>query len=280
MRPLILALWLAASPLAHAQSKPNEPTPEQDRASLVKAIQKSFPGVPVTEWSLAGITLKPGVAVSPLGGAHATNINDILAIGKKQWERKFKNGKSLAACFPAGGRRAATAYPQFDARQAAIITLEMAVSQCLHANAEDSFDPLRMGAVIAHVRSLAINDRLNLRALASAADSAARAHYQNGRQWFTRRLGERDLACASCHVLQAGKIIDGAAVAPAVGMVLAWPRVEPGGSIRSLQRQFQLCMTRVGAEPFMLQSPPFNDLEFFLSMVANGLVVRPAIATQ
>ncbi len=263
--------------------KTDAPTPEQDRVSLIAAIQKRFQGVPVNEWSQGGATFTPGVAVTPLGGAHATNVNDVLAIGKKQFERKFKNGKTMAACFANGGRRVATGYPQFDARAGRIVTLEMAINQCLVANGETSIgvnESLRMGALSAHIRSLSIGQKLNVTVTTAGGENTARERYNTGRGWFTRRIGEQDLACASCHVLQAGGIIDGAGISPAVGQVLAWPRIEPGGGVRSLQHQFQRCMLRVGAEPLPLYSAPFNDLEFFLSAVSNGLTIRPAITTQ
>ncbi len=271
-----------AQPAANSVKR-DAPTPEQDRASLVAAIQKRLPGVPVDEWSQGGASFTPGVAVTPLGGAHATNVNDILAIGKKQFNRKFKNGKSMAVCFPNGGRRAAVNYPQFDAVAGRVVTLEMAINQCLPQQGEAPIgvgETLKMGALSAYIRSLSVGQKLNVRVPAVAGENSARDRYLAGRGWFTRRIGEQDLACASCHVLQAGKIVDGVGISPAVGQVLAWPRVEPGGGVRSLQHQFQRCMARVGAEPLPLHSAPFNDLEYFLSAISNGLTIRPAISTQ
>ncbi len=282
---LVLLVGVAsvrAQPVTNSVKR-DAPTPEQDRASLVAAIQKRLPGVPVDEWSLGGASFTPGVSVTPLGGAHATNVNDILAIGKKQFERKLKNGKTIAACFPNGGRRVAVNYPQFDAVAGRVVTLEMAINQCLTQQGEatiEAGESLKMGALSAYIRSLSVGQKLNVRLPAAGGANSARDRYLAGRGWFTRRIGEQDLACVSCHVLQAGKVIDGAGISPAVGQVLAWPRVEPGGGVRSLQHQFQRCMARVGAEPLPLFSTPYNDLEFFLSVVSNGLTIRPAISTQ
>ena len=292
---------------AYAQApkgKPNPPlatdaiSPERDRAALTAILQKKFPGLPPDEWSHGGATFAPGVSVIPLGGANATNVNDILAIGKKAWERKFRNAKSLAACFPNGGQRVAANYPQVDVKSGALVTLEDAINACLVLHQEPAFridDTLTMGAVSTYLRSLSIGQRLNVRVVGTAALE----QYAAGRRWFSRRLGERDLACASCHVLNAGQIEQEAGstgergitangsttgkqvgFSPAVGQVLAWPRIEAGGRVRSIQQQFQRCMERAGAAPFELGSLEYKQLEYFLSAVSNGLTIRPAIAVH
>ena len=237
--------------------------------------------MPPDEWSHGGATFAPGVSVIPLGGNNATNVNDILAIGKKTWARKFRSGKSLSACFPNGGQRVAANYPQVEPKSGALVTLEDAVNACLVLHQEPPFridDDLIMGAVSAYLRSLSIGQKLNVRVVGPSALE----HYVAGRRWFSRRIGERDLACASCHVLEAGRTQTDAGesgkqvgFSPAVGQVLAWPRIEPGGAIRSIQKQFQRCFERAGAAPFELGSVEYKQLEYFLSAVSNGLTIRP-----
>jgi len=272
----VVVLSLSLSFPAAAQSGP---TPEQDRRHLVNLLQKRFPALPVEEWSQGSAAISPTLSVTPLGGENATNVNDILAIGQKRWSRKFKNGRSFADCFPNQGRRAAIHYPQFDETAGMVVTLEMALQRCLSDNNEmmmDAADAFSLGALAAYFRSLSVGQKLAVRVVAPAA----RAQYQLGRDWFSRRLGEKNLACASCHVLQAGQVVDGVALSPAVGQVLAWPRVEPGGNVRRLHDQFQFCMKRVGAAPFAVNAPQFNDLEYFLSSISNGLTLRPPIPTR
>jgi len=258
-------------------------TPERDRASLIATLQKRFPGIPVDEWSHGGASFAPGVSVTPLGGDNATNVNDILAIGKKAWERKFRNGKTLASCFPNGGQRVAANYPQVDARTNAVVTLEAAINACLQLHGEPLFaldDGLTMGAVSGYLRSLSVGQKLNVRV--SGAPAAGK--YAAGRSWFSRRIGDQDLACASCHVLQAGQVREengrSVGLSPAVGQVLAWPRVEPGGRVRVLHQQFQRCMDRAGAVPFDLGSVELDQLEYFLSAISTGLTLRASITTR
>ena len=266
---------------ANTQAAADTISPDRDRTTLTAIFQKKFPGVPPDEWSHGGATFAPGVSVIPLGGNNATNVNDILAIGKKTWARKFRSGKSLSACFPNGGQRVAANYPQVEPKSGTLVTLEDAVNACLVLHQEPPFrleDDLTMGAVSAYLRSLSNGQKLNVR----VAGPAALEHYVAGRRWFSRRIGERDLACASCHVLEAGRTQTDAGesgkqigFSPAVGQVLAWPRIEPGGAIRSIQKQFQRCFERAGAAPFELGSVEYKQLEYFLSAVSNGLTIRP-----
>ena len=73
----------------------------------------------------------------------------------------------------------------------------------------------------------------------------------------------------------AGGMYGAGGLAPAVGQAVSWPRVQPGGTIRSLQAQFQRCFQRSGAEPFLEGSDEFNNLEYYLAYLSNGLPLRP-----
>jgi sulfur-oxidizing protein SoxA len=86
--------------------------------------------------------------------------------GKALWTRKFKDGKSLASCYPNGGRRVAALYPLYDSRLKRVVTLEMSINQCLKSHHEalyEAADPQTMGAITAYVRSLAAGQKISVR---------------------------------------------------------------------------------------------------------------------
>lgn len=267
-----------------AQSRP---TPEQERQELIQALQVLLPGTQPADWTLGGEVLAPStngnVQAIPFNAENATNSADILAIGKKRWDHKFRNGKSLAHCFPNGGKRIAATYPQYDAKTKLVITLEMAINRCLQLHREPEIamhnTPV-MGPLSAYARSLSDGQRLALR----VGIPAARDKLDSGKALFTRRIGQQNYACASCHVLQAGKLFRTGAIdpssavstvlSPAIGQATTWPRLEPGGKVRTLHMQFQRCMQRAGAEPFDLGSEEFNNLEYYHTFLSNGLPIR------
>lgn len=276
------ALLILASPISSAQT-----TPEQDRQSLIKALQSRLPGTQPADWTLGGDTLAPSIGgnvqVIPFNADNATNSADILAIGKKLWDRKFKNGKSMASCFPNAGKRAAVGYPQYDVKLKRVVTLEASINLCLQLHNESEIEHANihmMGPLSAYARSLSDGLRLAVK----VGTPAAKDRFDAGSALFARRIGQMNLACASCHVLQAGKILGAVpsdavvkkpgALSPVVGQATSWPRLEPGGIVRSLQRQYQHCMRRIGAEPFELGSDELNNLEYYHSFVSNGLAIR------
>lgn len=195
----------------------------------------------------------------------------VIARGATLWKRRFKDGKSLAGCFPNGGRRVAAAYPQYHPRLKLVFTLEMAVNQCLKAHHEpllDYTDPATMGAITAYVRSLAEGSRIAVR-----VPAAAQPHFEQGRRLYFSRLGQRNFACASCHMRGAGKRYADVPLSPAAGQATSWPYIR-GGEAVTLQAQVRQCLERMGAAPFPAGSEELNDLEYFLTSLSNGLAIR------
>ncbi len=285
---------------AHSQSVTSSgASPEQDRAAIIQALQKRLPGTRPEDWIIGSTAFEPGVTAIPLSAANATNTADILAIGKKRWDQKFKNGKSFSNCFPNGGKRVAGTYPQFEPSTKQVITIETALNRCLQLHGETTIAPANvseMGPLAAYARSLSEGQSLNIRVLGQGA----RDRFDAGRRLFNARIGQQNFACASCHVQHAGgvygtnaganstteataknpTVIAGGGLAPAVGQAVSWPRVEPGGGIRSLHAQFQRCFRRSGAEPFLEGSDEFNNLEYYLAYLSNGLPLRALATTR
>ncbi|MBL8512295.1 MAG: sulfur oxidation c-type cytochrome SoxA [Betaproteobacteria bacterium] len=251
-----------------------EATPEEERSALIQVLQKRLPGTSPSDWVLGTGSIAREIQAIPLNADNATNSADILAIGKKRWERKFANGKSLAACFPNGGKRVATTYPQFDTKLKQVVTFEMAINRCLALHGEPEIgmnDVATLGPLAAYARSLSSGQKLTIR----VATQPARDKYAAGKRLFHQRIGRQNFACASCHIQYAGTVYtqEGRSynLSPAIGQAANWPRLEPGGQVRTLQRQFQRCMQKSGAAPFGLGSAEFNNLEYYLTFLSNGL---------
>jgi sulfur oxidation c-type cytochrome SoxX len=82
----------------------------------------------------------PAEPASADTGDQAAKFTAVVVAGKTLWNAKFKNGRSLASCFPNGGRRIAATYPLYDSRLRRIVTLEMAVNQCRKMHGEALYD--------------------------------------------------------------------------------------------------------------------------------------------
>ena len=255
----LLAAMLAAAPLAHGA------TPDAVRSDIASRVREKLPDVPAADLSLGAAAMDPELRARVQDNAGAAA--PVIAGGKALWTRKFKDGRSLGSCFPNGGRRVAQAYPQFDARLKRVITLEMAVNQCLKAHNEALLEPTdadTMGAVIAYVRSLADGQKAAVRMPAGAEQ-----RFEQGRRLYFTRLGQRNFACASCHLQGAGKRYGEVPLSPPVGQATHWPVIRDGKAV-TLQVRMRECLELMGAAAFPAGSEELNDLEYFLSYLSNG----------
>lgn len=242
---------------------------DQVKAQILARLQEATPGVAPADYVLGSAAFDAELrsALQEKAGESAAVIQE----GKKLWTRKFRNGRTLAACFPNGGRRVAATYPQYDSRLKRVVTLEMAVNQCLKTNGEPLFelaDPATMGMAIAYLRSLSDGQKAAVR-----VSAAAEERFEEGRRLYFTRMGQRNFACASCHVQSAGRRYTEQVLSPAIGQATHWPVIRGGRAI-TLQARIRECLEIMGAAPFPAGSEELNNIEYFLAYLSNGLPLR------
>ena len=243
--------------------------PADVRESVAQRLKEHLPGLAAADYALGSGAFDPERREAQAQDAAA--VAPVLDAGRRIWTRKFRNGRSLAGCFPNGGRRVAATYPHFDSRLKIVVTLEMAINQCLKSHGEallDPVDPATMGAVMAYLRSLSDGQKVAVR-----VPQAAEGRFEQGRQLYFARLGQRNYACASCHVQGAGKRFEDAPLSPAIGQATHW-LVLRGGTPVTLQARIRECLELMGAAPFPAGSDELNNLEYFLTSLSNGLALR------
>jgi sulfur-oxidizing protein SoxA len=116
--------------------------------------------------------------------------------------RKFKNGRSLASCFPNGGRRVA-------AHLSAVRPALEARHHPRDGGEPVPQDPQRALLRPADPQPWAASPRTCARS-PTAEDRGARARgaeerFEQGKRLYFTRMGQRNFACASCHLQGAGK---------------------------------------------------------------------------
>ena len=109
-------------------------TPESSRNEIAAQLQQRLAEVPVASYALGSAAFDEELrARVEENSAAATAVQQA---GKKLWERRFRNGKTLAGCFPNGGRRVAASYPLYETRLKRVVTLELAINHCLKGHGE------------------------------------------------------------------------------------------------------------------------------------------------
>ena len=250
--------------------------PEEDRARLVEYFGQRFPGVQLDDYVYGALIANPG------GREQYEQIMEFppflgdIDKGKKIWETPFRNGKTFADCFPDAGHNVVGNYPYFDVRLAKVVTFENALNACLRTNGETEFtygDRQTMGVLTAYARTLSDGMRINIR----IESPAALARYEAGRNLFFRRVGQLNAACAGCHLYNAGNVMRMELISPAVGQATHWPIFRGGEELMTFQGRFKRCMEQMRAEPYGFDSEEWNDLEYFLSYLSNGLPLKSSV---
>lgn len=192
--------------------------------------------------------------------------------GAGLWTQKAgPAGQSCASCHGEAEdsmRGVAARYPALDTASGKPIDLTGRIAQCRSERqggtplTRESDELLALTTFVAHQsRGLPI---------APPQDARLVPFREAGRQIFMTRMGQLDLACASCHDDNWSQRLAGSAVTQAHPTGYPLYRLEWQG-IGSLQRRLRNCMIGVRAEPFASGSDEFIALELYLMQRAAGL---------
>jgi sulfur-oxidizing protein SoxA len=246
---------------------------ETYRAEIAAAMRERFPALSATDLAAGSAAFDDARKADAERNRPAPGAAEAVEAGRRIWTQKFAKGRSLAGCFPNGGRRVAAGYPQYDQRLKRVVTLETAINQCLKTHGQpllDAGDPGTMGVVIAYLRSLSEGQKIAVRVSTPQAEQ----RFEEGRRFYFTRMGQQNYACGSCHVQHAGRFFGDTAIPAATGAAAQWPYLRQGRP-ETLQMRMRDCLERMGAAPFPAGSDELAHLEYFLSFLSNGLAIRP-----
>ena len=243
---------------------------------MVELFKGKFPGLAFEEYVNGALMLSPDAKAQFDSIMEFPPFQGEIDKGRMLWEKLFANGRTFSGCFPNGGRNVAGNFPYFDAASNKVITFEMAINRCLRESGEREFeygDRETMGVLTAYARTLSDGMRVNV----VVDGPAAQRRYQAGRSFYFRRIGQLNLACASCHVTYAGNHFRDEIISPAIGQTTHFPVFRAGDNLHTLHMRYQRCMEAMRAVPFPAGSREFNDLEYFHSYLSNGLPMRASV---
>ena len=243
---------------------------------MIALFKGKFHGLALDEYVNGALMLSPDAKAQFDSIMEFPPFQGEIDKGRMLWEKPFANGRTFSGCFTNGGRNVAGNFPYFDAAADKVVTFEMAINRCLRENGEREFGygvRETMGILTAYARTLSDGMRVNV-----AVDGpAAKRRYQAGRSFYFRRIGQLNLACASCHVTYAGNHFRDEIISPAVGQTTHFPVFRAGDSLHTLHMRYQRCMEAMRAVPLPAGSEEFNDLEYFHSYLSNGLPMRASV---
>ena len=193
--------------------------------------------------------------------------------GKTAFATPFANGKSYADCFPNKGLGIRQTFPYFDQSTGEVVTLDGAINKCRADNGEA---PLKYGtgmmtSITAYMAETSRGKPFDIKL---PDDPMALAAYEEGKRYFYTRRGQLNFACASCHAGSAGQRMRADILAPALGILAAFPIYRSEwGSMGTIDRRFTSCSSQMRSEPLKPQAREYRNLEYFLSYMSNGVPI-------
>lgn len=265
---LLAAALLATGATAHAG-------PAEDREALIKHYRETLPNIKFEDYVYGALAMNPDAK---------SQYDDIMAFppyaidldkGRAAWEKPFGNGKTFASCFPDGGHNVAGNYPYFDNAAGKVVTFENAIDDCLKKNGEPEmkYGSPEMGLLTAYARSLSDGMKVDVK----VEGKGALAAYEKGKTYYYTRRGQLNFSCASCHVQNAGKFLRSDQLSMMIGQATHWPEFRGGTDIVSLQKRFMQCNKNTREKPLPANSEAYNDLEYFLTYMSNGLPMQTPV---
>ncbi len=166
-------------------------------------------------------------------------------------------------------------YPVYFEPWGKMMTVEQRINQCRTEGMKadpwkwESDEMLGMTALVKHQsRGMPVNVSI---------DGPAKPFYEKGEAFYYERRGQLDLACANCHMDNAGLQLRANTLSQ--GMPNGFPTYRlKWQKVGSLHRRLRGCNDQVRAEPYERGSDEYVNLELFIMHRANGLPVEtPAV---
>jgi sulfur-oxidizing protein SoxA len=245
--------------------------PEEDREAFQNYYQSRFPDVALEEYINGIYAFDEDARNQWLEIEEFPPYEFAVEDGESLFATPFSNGQGYADCFENGGLGIRQNYPQFDPEPGEVITLELAINRCRERNAEAPY-PYDSEEILSLSAYMAFTSRGNLFNIVVPDDPRAVAAYERGKQFYYSKRGQLNMACSDCHVTSVGAYVRADHLGPSLGQPTHFPVYRSKlGRLISLHSRFFGCVRDVRARPFEQQSAEFRNLEYFLTVMSNGL---------
>lgn len=263
---LINLLFILSMSFTGLWSIPAQATPKDDRITYQNYFKKKFSTTRFNDFANGVYILNSTLR------EHWEAIEEFPPYEKSidAGEIAFTKSTALQSCFPNAEQGIAQNYPHFSLRTNKVVTLPLAINNCLTKHGKAKLDYKKKQLI--HILAYLTYQSRGKRIATKIPNNAAKLAYNKGKNFFYARRGQLHLACAHCHVDNAGKRMRAELLSPSLGHPSHFPvyRSKWGG-MGSLHRRFASCNKRVRAKPFEPQSEEYRNLEYFLTYMSNGL---------
>jgi sulfur-oxidizing protein SoxA len=146
----------------------------------------------------------------------------------------------------------------------------LAINECRVNNGEKKlkYSKGKMADISAYMAYTSRNKIIDVKVPNKAAYSA----YMDGKKFFYAKRGQLNFSCADCHMRVSGNRLRADIAGPALGQTSGFPVHRSGwGGLGTLHRRYGGCNKNIRALPFKSQSTEYRQLEYFQTIMDNGL---------
>ena len=192
------------------------------------------------------------------------------------WKARGPTGKACADCHEATPEKSmkgvATRYPKYIGAQRRVMSLEDYLT--VH-DPETTGRPMPAQSADNLTMTMLVKMQSNgMPVRVDVSSPVARAAWERGRATFGKRVGERNHACADCHIADKGanKFLGGRLLGDVTdGLTRHFPLWRTSQSqVWDMRRRMQWCMTPLGMNMLAADAPEYAELELYLASFDVG----------
>ncbi len=196
--------------------------------------------------------------------------------GQEEWDTPLPNGKTFDECFansPGGNE-----YPYID-DDGKLHTIAGDINACIEANGgkKEKYAGQKMARL-----TIIYKQRANGKPMAvDYSSEEMRDWYAKGREFYWTRRGQLNLACADCHIKNAGNTMRGDVLSAGLGHGTGFPvyRTKWGRNagkkpLGTVQRRYKGCNEQVRAASFKPGGEEYTSLEVYEAIMNTGVPVK------
>ncbi len=265
---------------------------EKDRQALVKYMEKKFADpeksraqfFPYATDEDVKTNLKKGVkfedfrmgsyAFDKIGRGQYEEINEMPPYEDNidAGEELYNNTKGIKKCFP--DPAIAGEYPKFDDKKGKVVTLSLAINDCLKAAGQKPWKLTKGKMADLEAYFAAKSKEAGKKVDIKIQSKAAAAAYERGKKYYYSQRGYLKLSCATCHVQGSGNRVRKEVLSPLLGHTTHFPvyRLKWQG-LGTLERRIKGCEKNQGENPHKPGSPWMSEMLYFMAYMSNGLPV-------
>jgi len=273
---IVSAICMLAAPLLGIAANP-----DQDLKDFRKYYTERFPATPLQDFTNGVYSVDKASREQWEAFEEFPPYEIYVDKGEELFNKSFKNGKSFASCFPTASKGMKQNYPYFDKSRGEVITVELAINECLKSNGEKPYK-YKTGKIAHLAAYIAYKSRGKKGNVQIVNTPESMQWYERGKKHFYAKRGQLNMSCADCHYYNAGNQIRADILSPALGHTSHFPvyrnkwslASSSGDGMGTLHRRYGGCNKQVRAKPFKAQSEEYRALEYFHTYMSNGLVLN------